>query len=44
MALKSNGYLSCIVDNRVVEDLDIYGTLSIEGPKNCGKPGQPEIF
>lgn len=37
MALKPNGYISCIVDNRVVEDPDIYGTLSIEGPKNCGK-------
>ncbi len=37
MALKPNGYLSRIVDNRIAEDLEIYGTLSIEGPKNCGK-------
>lgn len=37
MALKPNGYLSRIVDNRIAEDLEIYGALSIEGPKNCGK-------
>ena len=37
MTLKMPGYLPRIVDRRIEEDLKIFGAISVEGPKWCGK-------
>ena len=37
MAIKNPGYLPRIIDDKVDEYLNIFGALSIEGPKWCGK-------
>ena len=37
MSLIDNGYKSRLVDKKVKEYLDVFGAISIEGPKWCGK-------
>ena len=37
MTLRPDGYMPRIMDRRIAEELEMYGALSIEGPKNCGK-------
>ncbi len=37
MALTENGYKKRLIDNKITEYLKIFGALSIEGPKWCGK-------
>ena len=37
MSLKKSGYLPRIIDAKIEEYLRIFGALSIEGPKWCGK-------
>ncbi len=37
MSLKKEGYQKRLVDNLIAEDLKLFGAISIEGPKWCGK-------
>ena len=37
MTLKRTGYLPRIVDNEIEESLEVFGAISVEGPKWCGK-------
>ena len=37
MSLKPEGYRPRIIDKRIADDLALFGAISIEGPKNCGK-------
>ena len=37
MKLTKKGYKNRIIDERIKEDLKIFGAISIEGPKWCGK-------
>lgn len=37
MSLTKNGYKGRIIDNKIEKNLKIFGALSIEGPKMCGK-------
>lgn len=37
MSLKKNGYLERLIDKKITEYLSIFGAISIEGPKWCGK-------
>ena len=37
MKLKKEGYLPRVIDRIIKEDLEIFGAVSIEGPKWCGK-------
>jgi hypothetical protein len=39
MTLKKQGYLSRIIDTKVAEYLGVFGAVSIEGPKWCGRLG-----
>jgi len=37
MSLQKNGYINRIVDTKIKEYLTLFGAVSIEGPKWCGK-------
>ena len=37
MTLKMPGYLPRVVDRKIEEDLLVFGAISVEGPKWCGK-------
>ena len=37
MALRKSGYLQRVIDGKIEEYLAIFGAISIEGPKWCGK-------
>jgi predicted AAA+ superfamily ATPase len=37
MTLRKSGYLPRIIDKRIEETLEIFGAVSVEGPKWCGK-------
>lgn len=37
MSLKKEGYIDRLVDKKIEEYLEIFGAVSIEGPKWCGK-------
>jgi len=37
MSLKKEGYLPRIIDDKINEYLKLFGAISIEGPKWCGK-------
>jgi len=37
MSLRKNGYINRVVDVKIVEYLQLFGAISIEGPKWCGK-------
>ena len=37
MTIRKTGYLPRIIDNKIEEYLEVFGALSIEGPKWCGK-------
>ena len=37
MAFRISGYLPRVIDNKIEEYLGVFGALSIEGPKWCGK-------
>lgn len=37
MALTKDGYKSRIIDKKIEKDLKIFGAISLEGPKWCGK-------
>ena len=37
MSLKNDNYQKRLVDERISKYLDVFGAVSIEGPKWCGK-------
>ena len=37
MSLRKKGYINRLVDKKIEEYLSIFGAVSIEGPKWCGK-------
>ena len=37
MSLRKKEYIDRLVDKKIKEYLDIFGAVSIEGPKWCGK-------
>ena len=37
MALKKEGYKTRLVDKKLKEYLKLFGAVSVEGPKWCGK-------
>lgn len=37
MSLKKEGYLPRIIDEKIEKYLKLFGAISIEGPKWCGK-------
>lgn len=40
MKLTKQGYIPRLIDNIIKENLQIFGAISIEGPKWCGKHGR----
>ena len=37
MKLTKKGYIPRLIDKEIKENLEIFGAISIEGPKWCGK-------
>ena len=40
MKLTKNGYINRLIDKDIEKNLKLFGAISIEGPKWCGKHGQ----
>lgn len=40
MKLTKEGYKKTLIDKIIEENLEVFGAISIEGPKWCGKLGR----